>query len=91
MDRQRHPDKHIELAIQYAERLGWIVKKSGPRAHSWGRLFCPQRSRDGCQVPVWSTPQVPENHARHIRREVDICPHCGIDEQEFGDDSNEQK
>lgn len=43
--------------------------------HAWGRLFCPQSSRDGCSISVWSTPKNPENHARHIRNRVDACPH----------------
>lgn len=74
MGRPRHPDKHIEKAICYAESLGWRVEISD--GHAWGRLFCQQSTRDGCIVSVWSTPRVPENHhARHIRREVDLCPH----------------
>ena len=73
MARPRHPDKHIERAIQSAERLGWTVEISG--GHAWGRLFCPLHSREGCIVVVYSTPRVPENHARHIQREIDLCPH----------------
>ena len=76
MSRPRHPDKHIELAVQYAESLGWRVEISG--GHAWGRILCPLASRDGCIISVWSTPKVPENHARHVRREVDACPHCGL-------------
>ena len=73
MGRSRHPNKHIEKAVAYAESLGWHVEPSD--GHAWGRLFCPNATREGCIVSVWSTPRVPENHARHIRREVDICPH----------------
>lgn len=73
MARPRHPNKHIEAAIQFAESLGWRVELSG--GHAWGRLFCPQRSREGCIISIWSTPRRPENHARHIRREVEACPH----------------
>ena len=80
MSRPRHPNKHIEKAIQYAEAIGWTVKT--PASHAWGRLFCPLRTRDGCIVSVWSTPRVPENHARHIRREVDLCPHCKAEKKE---------
>jgi hypothetical protein len=82
MGRPRHPDKHIERAVQIAERLGWVVKISD--GHAWGRLFCPHRARDGCIVSVSSTPRNAENHARHIQREIDICPHCH--EQEQSDD-----
>ncbi len=72
--RARHPNKNIEAAVAYAEGLGWRVEISG--GHAWGRLFCPLRSREGCKVSVYSTPKNPENHARHIRREVDLCEHC---------------
>jgi hypothetical protein len=75
MSRPRHPNKHIERAVSYAERLGWRVVISG--GHAWGRLYCPRGARDGCIVSVHSTPRVPENHARHIQREIENCPHCG--------------
>ena len=79
MARPRHPNKTIEKAILYAETLGWRVEISN--GHAWGRLFCPEQSREGCKVSIWSTPLNPENHARHIRREVDMCPHfCGDDD-----------
>ena len=73
MGRPRHPDKHIEKAIQYAEQLGWRVEISA--GHAWCHLLCPLQTRDGCIVSVWSTPRSGENHARHIQREVDLCPH----------------
>ncbi len=75
MDRPRHPDKHIEKAVHYAESLGWRFEKSGPRAHAWGRLYWPRSTREGCIIRVWSTPKVHQNHARHIMRDVDLCPH----------------
>lgn len=75
MARPRHPNKHIEKAIRYAESLGWRVEICG--GHAWGRLYCPEGSRQGCIVGVWSTPRNPENHARHIWREVDLCVHGG--------------
>ena len=75
MARPRHPDKNIEAAVQYAESLGWTVTIS--TGHSWGRLFCPKSSRDGCIVGVYSTPSNPFQHARRVRRDVDNCPHCG--------------
>ena len=88
MERSRHPDKHIERAIQYAESLGWRVAKSSARAHSWGKLRCPHRDRDGCTVYVWCTPRNPENHANQITRDVDQCPHehnARDDERAAGD------
>ncbi len=70
-----HPNKHIRAAIEYALGQGWRVTKAGPRAHIWGRLWCPHAERDGCRISVLSTPRNPEGHARRIRREVDACPH----------------
>jgi hypothetical protein len=73
MGRLRHPNKDIEAAVQYAEQAGWHVKMS--KGHAWGRLFCASATRFGCIVSVWSTPCSPHNHARHIRKQVDSCPH----------------
>jgi hypothetical protein len=73
MSRPRHPNKHIEKAIQYAEQQGWRVEISN--GHDWGRLFCPLGQRGGCIIGVFSTPRNPENHARHIQSEIDLCPH----------------
>jgi hypothetical protein len=87
MSRPRHPNKHIEKAICYAESQGWQVEMV--RGHAWGRLFCPQSSREGCIVSVWSTPRKPENHARHIWREVDLCPHSGETLDDGGSDERE--
>jgi hypothetical protein len=71
----KHPNKHIREAIRDAVLKGWQVTKAGPRAHIWGVLWCPERSREGCQIRIMSTPRNPEKHARDIRREVDLCPH----------------
>ena len=73
MARPRHPNKHIEAAVRYAERLGWRVEIS--QGHAWGHLLCPRQGREGHIVPVWSTPRSPENHARQLRRRIDSCPH----------------
>jgi hypothetical protein len=71
----RHPSKHIQAAIEYAEARGWTFTKSGPRAHVYGMLLCPYRKRDGHRQAVFSTPRAPQNHARRIMRAVDRCPH----------------
>jgi hypothetical protein len=71
--RPRHPNKHIEEAVQYAEEHGWRVEMS--EGHNWGFVLCPERSREGCSIGVYSTPKVPEDHARRIRRGVDRCTH----------------
>lgn len=73
MSRPRHPKPAIEKAIRYAEQLGWRVELSN--GHALGRLYCPFSSRDGCIISVWSTPKNSNNHARHIRKIVDSCPH----------------
>jgi hypothetical protein len=73
MSRPKHPKPEIEKAVQYAEQLGWRVEMS--KGHAWGRLYCPQSTRQGCIVSVWSTPRSAENHARHIRKKIDACPH----------------
>jgi hypothetical protein len=70
----RHPNKHIAEAIKYAESRGWRVVPS-KRGHSWGRIYCPFRERDGCMMSVYSTPRHPEDHAADIRRYIDDCPH----------------
>jgi hypothetical protein len=73
MSRPRHPNKHIDRAIQYAEQLGWRVELSN--GHPWGKILCPHAARDGCTVIINSTPKNPENHARHVQRDIDLCPH----------------
>ncbi len=73
MASERHPNKSIQAALAYAARQGWTVTKStGGSAHAWGVMRCPG---DCPQVSVFSTPRVPENHARALRRAVDRCPH----------------
>ena len=74
--RQRHPSKEIEAALTYAEDRGWtVVRLNG---HAWGKIMCPWNDSDCrcgtfCQVSVWSTPRVPEDMARRLRRTVDHC------------------
>lgn len=72
--RVRHPNADIEKAVQYAEAQGWTVRLS-KKGQAWGRLFCPHASREGCIIGVYSTPKNPDNHARHIRNQVDKCSH----------------
>ena len=74
MGRSHHPKKHIEAAIRYAEQQGWTVELSR-RGHAWGKLRCPA---ERCLIVVYSTPRSEENHARHIRRQVDNCPHVDL-------------
>lgn len=83
MGRPRHPNKHIERAVKYAESLGWRVEISN--GHAWGFLLCPERTRAGCLVGVWSTPRNPENHAHQLTRDVDLCPHRDDADEPEGD------
>jgi hypothetical protein len=73
MTRPRHPDKHIEKVVDYAESLGWTFKISS--GHAWGRIYCPMHNRDGCIWSVWSTPKNPEKFALKLRRLIDQCSH----------------
>jgi hypothetical protein len=70
-----HPNKHIRAVIAYALDHGWTCQKAGPRAHTWGRLYCPHSDRTGCVRAIYSTPKNPEDHAKDIRRAIDRCPH----------------
>lgn len=86
MSRPRHPNKHIERAVRYAESLGWRVELSN--GHAWGHLLCPQNSREGCMIGVWSTPRNPESHARDLARDVDLCAHR-ITEESLEEDQSD--
>ncbi|MGD0519481.1 MAG: hypothetical protein ABSA26_18260 [Thermoguttaceae bacterium] len=70
-----HKNKHIREAVDYALEQGWQLVIAGPRAHIWGMLYCPRHDRSGCQKAVFSTPRIPEAHAKDIRRVVNRCPH----------------
>jgi hypothetical protein len=74
MARPRHPNKEIEAAIQYAEGRGWRVRVGG--SHAWGFLYCPEHSRDGCRLHIWSTPRNPFTHAKELHRDVTNCRHA---------------
>lgn len=78
MARKKHPNKHIEEALQYAESKSWRIEKSAGQAHSWGKMYCPENSpicRDNlfCIKSIWSTPKNPQQHARDIKRVIDGC------------------
>lgn len=73
----RHSNNAIAEAIAYAQSNRWTVMKStGGSAHAWGIMRCPG---DCPQVSIFSTPRVPENHARALRRAVDRCPHSSTE------------
>jgi hypothetical protein len=73
MSTPRHPNKHINEAVQHALSLGWRLEMSN--GHAWGFLYCPLGARGGCCPAVWSTPKSPENFAKKLRREIDACSH----------------
>jgi len=79
MARSRHPNKAVEEAVTYAEAEGWKFRSQG----HWGRLYCAQADREGCQIGVFGTPKNAGNHAKQIRRAVDRCPHSA---KEQGDE-----
>jgi len=82
----RHPSKEIEAALGYARSCGWtVIKSSGGSAHAWGVMRCPG---DCPQVSIYSTPRVPEHHARALRRAVDRCPHSNEDNDQEDDDDD---
>ena len=84
MTRPKHPNKDIEKALRYSEEKGWRVAKSqGGTAHPWGRIYCPLQSREGCRMSVWSTPKNPTNHAKQIRRIVNLCGHILESDDEY--------
>ena len=77
---KHHPNKEVSDAIDQALGLGWrFILGSG---HVFGTLMCPEESRTGCRITVFSTPKNPGNHARWIRRQVEACPHAGEEEGE---------
>ncbi|WP_156656722.1 hypothetical protein [Morganella psychrotolerans] len=69
---KRHPDKHIQSAIEYALLQGWVWISGGNSAHAFCRLRCssPAEKHRLHQMSVWSTPRSPENHAKQIIRKV---------------------
>lgn len=75
VSRDRHPNKEIEEAIQYAIGKGWKVEQN--RGHG-GRIKCPYDHRDGCMISFASTPRCSKNEKRRLLRYIDRCSHVGI-------------
>lgn len=75
--RQRHPKKEVEAALAAAETDGFLVAptKSG---HRWGYVRCKRCQQQ--DLSVWSTPRVPENMARNVRRFMKRHSHRGEEE-----------
>jgi hypothetical protein len=71
----KHPNKEIRAAIDYALTKGWRLRTGNGQSHCWGILYCPANERGGCSVSVFSTPKNPYSAARIIRQKADKCPH----------------
>jgi hypothetical protein len=67
----RHAKSVIEAALSNARTQGWIADYPG--SHAWGIIYCPH-GHSQCRMSVFSTPRVPETHAREIHRRVSKCP-----------------
>lgn len=70
---KEHPDKHIRAAIHCAVARGWHFSPGGHSAHCFGRLKCGIPEHREHMMSVWSTPAVPQNHARQIVRKIESC------------------
>jgi hypothetical protein len=49
-----HPNRYIREALKHAEERGWTIRKSGPRAHAWGVIFCSFGHKE-CWMAIYST------------------------------------
>jgi hypothetical protein len=70
---KHHQKKEISEAIEYALNNGFVIVPAGRSSHIAFKLYCPVSSREGCKIPVYSTPRVPRDHADFIRKQVDNC------------------
>ncbi|WP_275555624.1 hypothetical protein [Mixta sp. Marseille-Q2659] len=68
---KKHPNKHIQDAIEFALLCGWRFRPSN--GHAFGRLICDVPEHSEHQISIWSTPRIPEYHAEQIRRKVSQC------------------
>lgn len=88
MARNKHPDKDIEKALQYAEQNVWIIEKRAGSSHAWGVMKCPNnnpmcRSALYCLKSIWCTPKNTQNFSREIKRIVDGCQFHIEDDDEY--------
>lgn len=76
MPRERHDNWEVEVALLYAENRGWQVEPTP--GHALGRLRAPSTvaasRRDAFRlISIWSSPKSAHQHARQIRRVVDLA------------------
>lgn len=64
VSRGRHPKAPIAAALAEVARPGLEVEEVH-KGHRWGVLIC---TECGTRLAIWSTPRVPENTARDIRK-----------------------
>lgn len=74
----KHPNKDIQKAVEYAQSKGWTFEKSGKSSHAWAIMKCPYndnscRCGNRCKNSIYSTPRSPTNRANQIYRDVDGC------------------
>ena len=67
-------------AIDQARQSGWQLRKTV--GHGYGRIFCRRVEPGGavCKVPIFTTPQRPEDRAKDIVRAIRDCPHHYADQ-----------
>ena len=46
MAEKKHSKKEVQVAIEYAESMGWRIELSKGRSHAWGMMYCPYNSED---------------------------------------------
>lgn len=69
-NRDRHPKKEVEEALQDADAAEWTCERRGG-GHAWAVIRC---KFGCCQLSVSSTPKNTGNEASRIRRKVKRCP-----------------
>ncbi|MBG2876876.1 hypothetical protein I4902_12890 [Proteus alimentorum] len=72
---KKHPNKHIQSAIEYALEHEWVWIASGSHSHTFCKLRCgnPANEHKDHQISIWCTPSNMENHAKQIIRKVNQC------------------
>ncbi|WP_336932417.1 hypothetical protein [Acinetobacter bereziniae] len=87
--RPKHPNKHIEAAIEYALENGWKYIETGNSAHAFCILRCIQGHGDH-SMSVYSTPKKPEDRAKDILKMVKKCtPPEELENEENENETNE--
>ena len=67
-----HGEKEVRSALGEADTVGLKVVPTKAHGHSWGYIDCPKCPG---RLYVWSSPRSPGNHARDIRRFIELHQH----------------